>query len=67
VFPETWLSLKTFDIVSLEVPLLGASSSLCGSSGQPPCGTAAHDPGIEHNNLPLRAEQSSSETARIRG
>ena len=38
-----------------------------GSGGQPPCGTAAHDPGIEHHNLPLRAARSSSETARIRG
>src|SRR6516162_3965464 len=38
-----------------------------GSGGQTPCRTAAHDPGIKHNNLPLRAAQSSSETARIRG
>src|SRR5512133_3578734 len=38
-----------------------------GSGGQSPCRTAAHDPGIENNNLPLRDERSSSETARIRG
>jgi hypothetical protein len=38
-----------------------------GTSGQPPCGTAAYDLGIKHSNLRLRVEQSSSKAARIRG
>ena len=66
---KVWLALKHVGAAGYRNMIRGRYTPVSGngSGSQPPCGTAACDPGIEHINLPLRAEQSSSETARIRG